>query len=78
MTYIFARRRSDDEQVSLTDAERQVLAAAAAGETAVQTAERLHYAESTVRQYRRILLRKLGARTMAQAVKIGLREGLIE
>jgi DNA-binding NarL/FixJ family response regulator len=55
-----------------------VLEAAAAGETALETARRLHVSEATVRLQRRTLLVRLGARNTANAVAIGYRFGHIQ
>ncbi len=52
----------------LTRSELEVLRGAAIGETAEQTADRLKKSIDTVRTQRRAALRRLGAKSIAQAV----------
>jgi DNA-binding CsgD family transcriptional regulator len=61
----------------LTPRELQVLDGAARGETAQQTSERLGIEGTTVKYHRTGLMRKLGTTTIAGAVAIGVRRGLI-
>lgn len=61
----------------LTPRELQVLAAAARGLSCRQIAEELGTAEPTVKTQTETLRRKLGVRSMAHAVAVGLRMGLI-
>ena len=49
-----------------------MLAAAGRYATAAEIAAQLHLSEGTVRNYLSAAMRKLGARTSAQAVAIGL------
>lgn len=56
--------------MNLTDRERDVLRGAANGERAWETARRLDIAHQTVKSHRKAILRKLGARSMAQAIAL--------
>lgn len=60
----------------LSNQERRVLLAAAAGLTRKETGVALSIGEQSVMWYRRSILTKLGARNMTHAVAIALREGL--
>jgi RNA polymerase sigma factor (sigma-70 family) len=59
---------------SLTPSELEVLRGAALGETAEETADRLRKSVDTVKSQRRAALRRLGARSIAQAVFIAREE----
>jgi DNA-binding CsgD family transcriptional regulator len=61
----------------LTDRETEILAAAADGETAAQTGERLFLSSETVKGYRKRIIAKLGARNGTHAVALALRSGLL-
>ena len=61
----------------LTDRETEILAAAADGETAAQTGERLFLSSETVKGYRKRIIAKLGARNGTHAVALALRMGLL-
>jgi DNA-binding CsgD family transcriptional regulator len=61
----------------LTDRETEILAAAAEGETAAQTGERLFLSSETVKGYRKRIIAKLGARNGTHAVALALRSGLL-
>ena len=61
----------------LTDRETEILAAAADGETAAQTGERLFLSSETVKGYRKRIIAKLGARNGTHAVALALRTGLL-
>ena len=69
-----------DEQpvpVVLTDRETQVLSLIADGHLTREIAELLCYSERTVKNVLHDVVTKLNARTRAQAVAHGVREGLI-
>jgi DNA-binding CsgD family transcriptional regulator len=57
--------------------ERQVLQYAADGLTAEQTADTLGLATETVKTFRKLASRKLGARSITHAVALALRDGRI-
>jgi DNA-binding CsgD family transcriptional regulator len=61
----------------LTDRETEILAAAAEGETAAQTGERLYLSSETVKGYRKRIIAKLGARNGTHAVVLAIRRGLL-
>jgi DNA-binding CsgD family transcriptional regulator len=62
----------------LTPSELAVLYDAAAGLTSSECASKRHKSPETVKSQRKAILMKLGARNMAQAVAVGVRESLIE
>jgi DNA-binding CsgD family transcriptional regulator len=62
----------------LTPSELAVLWDAAAGMTSSECASKRHKSTETVKSQRKAILMKLGARNMAQAVAVGVRESLIE
>jgi DNA-binding CsgD family transcriptional regulator len=62
----------------LTPSELAVLWDAAAGMTSNECASKRHKSAETVKSQRKAILMKLGARNMAQAVAVGVRESLIE
>lgn len=62
---------------TLSPRERQVLELAAAGNTCETSGRTLFIAPETVKHHRRNLLRKMGARNMAQAVALGYQQGLL-
>jgi DNA-binding CsgD family transcriptional regulator len=62
----------------LTPRELEVLALIASGMTSPEIAETLSLSPETVRTHSRNLLSALGARTRAQAVAIGLRNGHLD
>ena len=61
----------------LTPREAEVLAGAAEGETAAQTGARLFLSSETVKDYRKRIIAKLGARNGTHAVALALRTGLL-
>lgn len=61
----------------LTDRETEILAAAAEGETAAQTGQRLYLSSETVKGYRKRIIAKLGARNGTHAVVLAIRRGLL-
>ena len=61
----------------LNDREADILAGAAAGETAAQTGARLYLSPETVKSYRKRIIAKLGARNGTHAVALALRSGLL-
>jgi len=61
----------------LTAREREVLAWAAVGKSAWETAEILHITKRTVDEHTQTAFRKLGAVNRTHAVAIALREGII-
>ena len=61
----------------LTGRELEVLEAAARGLTAAETAAELYLSFETVKSYRKRCAAKLGARTLAHSVALGLRRGLL-
>lgn len=62
----------------LTEREREVLELVAAGHTAAEIARRLHIAVNTVRAHYAMIRAKFDCHTMAGAVAIALREGLLD
>ncbi len=65
-------------EFSLTDRERQILELMALGRDTQAMATDLEIAEATVRTHVKHLFVRLGVHSRAQAVAVGLREGLIE
>jgi two-component system response regulator DesR len=61
----------------LSERERQVLEAVAAGATNREIAERLFLSPHTVKEHTSALYRKLGARNRAEAVRRAQRVGLL-
>jgi DNA-binding CsgD family transcriptional regulator len=61
----------------LNDREAEILAGAAEGETAIETARRLYLSSETVKSYRKRIIAKLGARNGTHAVALALRAGLL-
>jgi DNA-binding CsgD family transcriptional regulator len=61
-----------------TSRERQILSMLATGDTDAQIAGKLDLAPATVQTHVRNAKAKLGARTRAQAVAMGLRQGIID
>jgi two-component system response regulator DesR len=59
----------------LTPREHEVLAAAAAHDTASAIAAQLHLSEGTVRNYLSAAIRKLGARTRGEAIELAVKKG---
>ena len=57
--------------------EVDVLLGAALGETAIETAERMSYADETVKTMRKYVIAKLNAKNITNAVGIGLALGII-
>jgi DNA-binding CsgD family transcriptional regulator len=72
--YDAATRRS----TTLSDREIEILALAAAGQTAREIADDLVISPHTVRTHLRTVKAKLSARTLAEAVAIAARRGLLE
>src|SRR5437867_8266338 len=64
--------------VHLSHREREILRYVAAGHTTKELAAALNIAESTAEWHISNILVKLGAASRAEAVAIGLREGLLE
>lgn len=62
----------------LTDNELSVLQGAAAGETYSETAARIFITEKSASNVGLRVMAKLGAQTMAQAVLIGCRAGILD
>lgn len=61
----------------LTDQEIVVLYGIASGETTAQTAARVFLATDTVKEYRKKIVAKLGAKNSANAVAIAIGSGII-
>ena len=55
-----------------------VLAGAARGETALETAQRLHVSAATVAMQRRVGVQRLGARNLYEAIAVGTRAGILD
>lgn len=62
----------------LSPQQMAILKALTTGETTEETAQRLGLSPHMVKNRRRVLYRKLGARNGAHAVGIGLRSGLLQ
>lgn len=63
--------------ISLTENETAVLRGAADGETYAETARRIFLTDKSVSNVAARVMRKLGAKTMAQAVHLAHQEGLL-
>jgi DNA-binding CsgD family transcriptional regulator len=61
----------------LTDRETEILEGVAEGETAVQTGKRLYLSSETVKDYRKPVIAKLGARNPPHAAAAAIRRGLL-
>lgn len=70
-------RATNDPLAELTEREREVLKCVAEGLSTKETAARFEISARTVETHRANLMRKLGARSVAQLVRIAIREGLI-
>ena len=66
-----------DEYGGLTTREREVLQLVAEGHTNAQIAARLFISPRTVETHRANLMRKLTVHSVAQLVRIAIREGLV-
>lgn len=62
----------------LTKREIEVLAGVAAGDTANKAGQRMFLAEATIKAHRKRVIAKLAARNAANAVYLGMRQGLID
>jgi DNA-binding NarL/FixJ family response regulator len=71
-------REAGWSQTTVTPREREVLTLIAHGFTSPEIAEALVVSVETVRTHCRNLMATLGARTRAEAVAIGMHDGLIE
>lgn len=71
-------RRPRRRAATLSGRERLVLAELARGGSTEEIAETLFVSPHTVRTHIKNAMRKLGARTRAHAVAIGMSDGLIE
>ncbi|MER7788575.1 helix-turn-helix transcriptional regulator [Streptomyces sp. NPDC097640] len=72
-----AAAEKPDAEVSLTDNELAVLRGAADGETYAETARRIFLTEKSVSNVAIRVMRKLDAKTMAQAVHLAHQAGLL-
>jgi DNA-binding CsgD family transcriptional regulator len=63
--------------LSLAPLELDALRAAATGMTVEETCQLLHYSASTVKDWRRSLIDKLGARNITQAVSVAHERGVL-
>jgi len=70
-------RPTQDPLAELTEREREVLKCVAEGLSTKETAARFEISARTVETHRANLMRKLGVRSVAQLVRIAIREGLI-
>lgn len=71
-------RRIEEHHGALSTREREILAFAAQGLSAPETARRVCRSVETVRRQRKSAMEKLGAHTMPQAVARAMRLGLME
>ena len=62
----------------LTEREREVLARVAEGHSTKEIASRLEISTRTVETHRANLMRKLGVRSVAQLVRLAIREGIVD
>jgi DNA-binding NarL/FixJ family response regulator len=62
----------------LTAKEKEVLQRLADGDTTIVIAKQMFVSQSTVKFYRREILKKLGVHTTANAVADGIRKEIIE
>jgi DNA-binding CsgD family transcriptional regulator len=67
-----------DEPLLLTEREREVIGLVALGESLRSIGERLALTHGTVRDHARSARAKLGARTLAQAAAVAVRDGHIQ
>lgn len=74
---VAAPRRTATSVVELTRRELEVLSGMSHGRSNAQIGAELFLSEDTVKTHARRLFRKLGAADRAQAVAIGLRQGII-
>jgi DNA-binding NarL/FixJ family response regulator len=63
--------------LALAPRELDALRAAATGMTVEETGQLLHYSAGTVKDWRRSLLGKLGARSITQAVNVAHERGVL-
>jgi DNA-binding CsgD family transcriptional regulator len=70
--------RTVDGPPPLTEREREVIGLVALGESLRSIAERLALTHGTVRDHARAARAKLGARTLAQAAAVAVRDGYIQ
>lgn len=63
---------------ALTDREVEVLYGVAKGETAGGTGDRLYLAPETVKDYRKKLIAKLGAKNLCHATAIAIGNGVLD
>jgi len=68
----------EPSDIKLTDRERQVLEMIAVGRNTAAMAGEIGVAEATVRTHVKNLFTRLGVHSRAEAVAVGLREGLIK
>lgn len=66
-----------NESLNLTERELEVLELAAAGNTKVEIADKLHKSPETVKNVEERIRRKLGARNTTHAVSIAIRDGVL-
>ncbi len=71
------RTGADSPLLDLTDREREVLRFIAEGLSTKETAARLEIGTRTVETHRANLMRKLGVHSVAQLVRVAIREGLV-
>jgi DNA-binding NarL/FixJ family response regulator len=71
------RTGGDEATADLTDREREVLRLIAEGHSTKEVASRLDIGTRTVETHRANLMRKLGVHSVAQLVRIAIREGLV-
>lgn len=69
--------QGDAHKARLTDCQLAVLVGLASGESAGETGRRIGRTENTIKTHRRILYKKLGARSGAHAVTIAISTGLL-
>lgn len=62
---------------SLTQRERECLASAAKDRSLCETAQDLFISPETVKSHRKVVLRKLGCRTIGGAIVVALRNQMI-
>jgi DNA-binding CsgD family transcriptional regulator len=77
MIKIFEPEESEQKE-SLTKREKDCLCWAADGKTASEIGSKLYISENTVKFHSKNILKKLGARNMAQALAIGILNGVIK
>lgn len=74
----FLQNATIDNEISLTQREKQVLSAVQDGFSTKEIASKMHLSEKTIESYRSNLFQKFDARNVAELVKKSLLKGFVE